>query len=167
MKSEPMPPEYSTQVKGYEFSRDKEVDYHGLLQSFRTSGFQATNFGLAVEQITMMVHIMYIMYTQPYCGWLALFMRTESTQYSTCYPVIFYWLFCFLVKLEARGKPVPSAERKIYLEEPGDRPVTNCTIFLGYTSNLISSGVRDTLRFLAKNNMVITSQNIKTNLECH
>ena len=72
VKSEPMPPEYSTQVKGYEFSRDKEVDYHGLLQSFRTSGFQATNFGLAVEQITMMVHIMYIMYTQPYCGWLAL-----------------------------------------------------------------------------------------------
>ena len=32
--------------------------------------------------------------------------------------------------------------------------MTNCTIFLGYTSNLISSGVRDTLRFLVKNNMV-------------
>ena len=31
------------------------VDYHALLSSYRTSGFQATNFGMAVEQITKMV----------------------------------------------------------------------------------------------------------------
>lgn len=55
VKSEPMPPEFSTQVKGYEFERGGAVDYHALLQSFRTSGFQATNFGLAVEQINKMV----------------------------------------------------------------------------------------------------------------
>ena len=57
VKSDPMPPEFSTLVKGYEFQRGKAVDYHALLQSFRTSGFQATNFGLAVEQITKMVGI--------------------------------------------------------------------------------------------------------------
>lgn len=56
VKSEPMPPEFTTQVKGYQFERGGEVDYHALLQSFRTSGFQATNFGLAVEQITKMVN---------------------------------------------------------------------------------------------------------------
>ena len=57
VKSGPMPSEFSTQVKGYEFERGAAVDYHALLQSFRTSGFQATNFGLAVEQINKMVGI--------------------------------------------------------------------------------------------------------------
>ena len=49
---------------------------------------------------------------------------------------------------------MPEDKRKPYLTEPGDRPVTNCTIFLGYTSNLISSGIRDTLRYLVQHNMV-------------
>ena len=38
--------------------------------------------------------------------------------------------------------------------DPGDRPLTNCTIFLGFTSNMISSGVRETIKFLLANNMV-------------
>lgn len=42
--------------------------------------------------------------------------------------------------------------------EPGsDEPVTRpakCTIFLGYTSNLVSSGLRDVFRFLVQNKMV-------------
>lgn len=38
--------------------------------------------------------------------------------------------------------------------DPGERPVDNCTIFLGFTSNMISSGVRETIKFLVKNNMV-------------
>ena len=41
------------EVKGYDFNLG--IDYHKLLQSFRTSGFQATNFGLAVEEINKMV----------------------------------------------------------------------------------------------------------------
>ena len=31
---------------------------------------------------------------------------------------------------------------------------SGCTIFLGYTSNLISSGVRETIRYLAEHSMV-------------
>jgi len=31
---------------------------------------------------------------------------------------------------------------------------TNCTIFLGYTSNMVSCGVRETIRFLVKHRMV-------------
>lgn len=38
--------------------------------------------------------------------------------------------------------------------DPGDRPLDNCTIFLGFTSNMISSGVRETIKFLLANNMV-------------
>ena len=49
-------PEGLTPVRGYEFGGNA-VDYHALLQSYRTCGFQATNFGLAVEQINQMVII--------------------------------------------------------------------------------------------------------------
>ena len=49
-------PEGLTPVRGYDFSGDG-VDYHALLQSYRTCGFQATNFGLAVEQINQMVKV--------------------------------------------------------------------------------------------------------------
>lgn len=38
--------------------------------------------------------------------------------------------------------------------EPGTRQKTSCTVFLGYTSNMISSGVREQIRFLAEHNMV-------------
>ncbi len=38
---------------GYDFNLG--VDHHALLRSYRTSGFQATSFGLAVEQINAMV----------------------------------------------------------------------------------------------------------------
>ena len=41
------------QVAGYDFN--KGVDYHALLQSYKYSGFQATNFGLAVEEINKMI----------------------------------------------------------------------------------------------------------------
>ena len=51
-ESEPMP-EGSIPVRGYDFSPG--LDYHHLLQSFRTTGFQATNFGLAVDEIGKMV----------------------------------------------------------------------------------------------------------------
>ena len=54
VKSEPMPAD-SQKVEGYDFNQG--VDHHALLQSYLTSGFQATNFGLAVEQINAMVSL--------------------------------------------------------------------------------------------------------------
>ena len=53
-KSESMP-EGSETVQGYDFN--KGVDYHALLESYRRSGFQATNFGLAVEEINRMLEM--------------------------------------------------------------------------------------------------------------
>jgi len=41
------------EVKGYDFNDG--VDYGRILKSFRTTGFQATNFGLAVNEINRMV----------------------------------------------------------------------------------------------------------------
>lgn len=52
--SEPMP-EGAKEVRGYQFQAGKPVDYHSLLQACTTTGFQATNFGLAVQRINEMV----------------------------------------------------------------------------------------------------------------
>lgn len=46
-------PSESAQVRGYDFNRG--VDYRALLQAFGTTGFQATNFGRAVQQVNAMV----------------------------------------------------------------------------------------------------------------
>ena len=48
-------PVEKVKVQGYDFN--KGVDYHELLSTFKTSGFQATNFGLAVDEINRMVRI--------------------------------------------------------------------------------------------------------------
>lgn len=41
------------QVSGYDFNQG--INYHALLQTYKTTGFQATNFGLAVDEINAMV----------------------------------------------------------------------------------------------------------------
>jgi len=106
VQSEEMP-QGSQIVKGYDFNAG--VDHHALLQSYKYSGFQATNFGLAVEEINKMI--------------------------------------------ECRKKPIP--EDKVEHCRDGEPVIkNNCTIFLGYTSNMASCGVRETLRFLAQHNMV-------------
>lgn len=50
--SSALPPE-SAKVQGYDFNRG--VDYQALLEAFGTTGFQATNFGRAVQQVNAMV----------------------------------------------------------------------------------------------------------------
>ncbi|XP_016425468.1 deoxyhypusine synthase [Sinocyclocheilus rhinocerous] len=94
-------PEDMPQIRGYDFNRG--VDHRALLQSFLSTGFQASNFGLAVQEINKMI--------------------------------------------EKRLEPV---------QEGCDShtSASGCTIFLGYTSNLISSGVRESIRYLAQHRMV-------------
>ncbi|KAI0235179.1 Deoxyhypusine synthase [Lamellibrachia satsuma] len=101
-------PVEKVEVQGYDFN--KGVDYHELLSTFKTSGFQATNFGLAVDEINKMIQ----------------------------------------KKLE----PLPSSAGDEMNLSPCGRQKTNCTIFLGFTSNMISSGVRDCIRYLVQHNMV-------------
>lgn len=94
-------------VRGYDFSNG--VNYHDVLKTYLNSGFQATNFALAVAEINKMI-----------------------------------------------------ACRELPLEEPPyvdtDDPFStvrhNCTIFLGYTSNIVSSGLREVVRFLVQHNLV-------------
>jgi len=92
-------------VQGYDFNQG--IDHHKLLKSFKYSGFQATNFGLAVEEIWKMI--------------------------------------------KCRQQPIPEDK----LESCKVNGIeNNCTIFLGYTSNMASCGVRDTIKFLAQHKMI-------------
>jgi len=104
VSSEEMP-EGSEKVVGYDFNQG--VDHHKLLQSYKYSGFQATNFGLAVDEIIKMI--------------------------------------------ECRKLPIP--EDKIDVCKVNGVK-NNCTIFLGFTSNMASCGVRETIRFLVQHKMV-------------
>lgn len=42
-----------------------------------------------------------------------------------------------------------------YEDDEFIRRKSNCTIFLGYTSNIVSSGLRETIKFLVKHKMVL------------
>ncbi|XP_029914958.1 deoxyhypusine synthase-like [Myripristis murdjan] len=103
-KSVPMP-DNALQVRGYDFNNG--VDHRALLQSYTSMGFQATNVGLAIEQINCMI--------------------------------------------EKRLEPVSDSDQ----EAPSTCPCRKgCTIYLGYTSNMISCGVRESIRYLAEHSMV-------------
>lgn len=95
-------------VKGYDF--EQGVNYDGILKSYKNTGFQATNFGAAVEEINKM--------------------------------------------LETRHVQLDEDEKDMYEEDEFIRKKHKCTIFLGYTSNIVSSGLRETLRFLVQHKLV-------------
>ena len=44
--------------------------------------------------------------------------------------------------------------------DPAFRESVRCKVFLGFTSNLVSSGVRDTIRYLVQHHMVSSCVNI-------
>ena len=108
VKSVEMPSD-SIKVKGYDFNQG--VDHNALFDSFLSSGFQATNFGLAVEEIK----------------------RMRDWRLS--------------------DEPVAEDEAD-ESKDPKVRAETKATIFLGYTSNMASCGVRETIRFLCQHKMV-------------
>uniref|UniRef100_A0A8C1WX76 Uncharacterized protein n=1 Tax=Cyprinus carpio TaxID=7962 RepID=A0A8C1WX76_CYPCA len=94
-------PEDMPQIRGYDFNRG--MDHRALLQSFLSTAFQASRFGLAVQEINKMIE-----------------KRLELVQ-EDC---------------------------------DSHTSTSGCTIFLCYTSNLISSGVRESIHFLAQHRMV-------------
>lgn len=72
-----------------------------------------------------------------------------STLYvcNICLSVVQQWFWP--PQIEKRLEPVEEGEGN-----ESETPKSGCTIFLGYTSNLISSGVRESIRYLAQHKMV-------------
>jgi deoxyhypusine synthase len=113
-------PEGTPIVEGYDWNKNG-INYEELLKSYSTSGFQATNFGLAVNEINKM--------------------------------------------LTARNEPLEEDQKDGYEEDDFIKRKNNCTIFLGYTSNIVSSGLRETIRFLVQHKLVDCI--VTTAGECH
>eukprot|EP01113_Clastostelium_recurvatum_P040933 TRINITY_DN6437_c0_g1_i1.p1 TRINITY_DN6437_c0_g1~~TRINITY_DN6437_c0_g1_i1.p1 ORF type:complete len:379 (-),score=69.08 TRINITY_DN6437_c0_g1_i1:21-1106(-) len=103
------PLEGATEVRGYDFNQG--LDYERLLASYLTTGFQATSFGQAIDEINKM--------------------RT--------------W--------RLSDEPIAADEQDHY-KDLEVRKNTKCKIFLGYTSNLVSSGVRESIKYLVQHKMV-------------
>lgn len=135
--SEPFP-EDAPKVRGYDFNRG--VDHKALLQSFYNTGFQATHFGQAVREINRMVRVL-----KPPADRGQ--MPSELNQDTLPPPRP-------LPQIEKRKQPWKSPDEGSREKHPPHCPCrSSCTIFLGYTSNMISSGVRETIRFLAQHRM--------------
>jgi len=82
-----------------------------LAASMRTTGFQATNVALAIDEINRML------------------------------------------KWRLSDRPILPNEPE-ELKDPAVRARTKCTIYLSFTSNLISSGIREVIRFLVQHKLV-------------
>ena len=121
VQSQEMPKD-SVQVKGYDFN--KGVDHHALLQSYVRSGFQATNFGLAVQQINAMIE-----------------KRKQPMPQDK-------------IQNQEQMSDALKLDKQQQEEDKLIQPKNNCTIFLGYTSNMASCGVRESIRFLVQHKMV-------------
>ncbi|KAL3744801.1 hypothetical protein ACJRO7_013980 [Eucalyptus globulus] len=96
-------------IEGYDFNGG--VDYHRLLKSMVSTGFQASNLGDAIGVVNQML------------DW-----RLSD---------------------EAITEDCGEEER-----DQAYRESVRCKVFLGFTSNLVSSGVRDTIRYLVQHHMV-------------
>ncbi len=95
-------PEGTKEVSGYEYNDG--IDFEKMLQSYITTGFQATNLGRAMEIINNML------------SW--------------------------------KPETAPEEPMKNGVDQ------TKTTIFLGYTSNLVSCGMRESLRYLVEHKLV-------------
>ena len=58
-----------------------------------------------------------------------------------------------MIKWRLSDEPIDEDETEEYLD-PEVRKNTRCTIFLGYTSNMASCGMRDYIRYLCQHKMV-------------
>jgi len=97
------------EVHGYDFN--KGIDYEKIFATYRHTGFQATNLGLAIEEVNRMI------------------------------------------KWRLSDEPIEEDEQDEF-KDPEVRKKTRCTIYLGYTSNMSSCGMREYIRYLCQHKMV-------------
>jgi deoxyhypusine synthase len=90
---------HGTIVAGYDFDK-YGIDYERLLDSYMTTGYQATNLAIAIEIVNRMI-------------------------------------------ADRQRQPIIVDGISTTFDYPVGRAKTGCTIFLGYTSNLVSCGLRE------------------------
>lgn len=109
---------------------------------------------------------LYVLYRDGACALLNPFFLPCLHDHSVYLPTLYYALaepksnFGLAVneinrmrKWRLSDEPVAADDDGAFLD-PKVRAETKCKIFFGYTSNLISAGTRESIRFLAQNKMV-------------
>ena len=96
-------------MSGYDF--ENGLNWDALFETYKHVGFQATNVGLAIEQINEMLR----------------------------------W--------RLSDEPVENEQDEDF-KDPETRKNTKAKIFLGFTSNMISCGMREYIKYLVKNKLV-------------
>ena len=126
VQSEPLP-EDAIPIRGPDLT--KPLSLTELLSSYQKIGFQASSLSTAVNIIQNMVCLTYISLDE--VGFRLIDQRR--------------W----------RLSDVPiTPDEPDDLLDPQIRASTKCTIFLGFTSNLMSSGLREIFRFLVQHNHI-------------
>lgn len=120
-------PEDGIPVQGPDFDKDLSLD--GLLRSYERIGFQATSLGRAINIVNRMVSLLFVRGIQ-----------AHRLSYS----------------MQRKWRP---SEEPVALDGLGEeylqaKAQLRCNIFLGYTSNIISSGLREVLLYLVKHKLV-------------
>ena len=98
-----------TKVVGYDFN--KGLDYNAVFATLKSTGFQATSLGQAIDEVNRMI------------------------------------------KWRLSDEPIAEDEDEQY-KDPEVRAKTRCTIFMGYTSNMASCGMREYIRYLCQHKMI-------------
>ena len=147
--SEPLPAD-TPLVRGYVFPSRGDapggvppaVDYGALLEAMATTGFQATHFGAAVAELNRML------------AWRL----SDEPVPADASPEDADPVYRAKTRCKARARLVSFAAEATLRRSWPDAGTANAPVlaqvFMGFTSNLISSGVRESLRYLVQHRMV-------------
>ena len=113
-QAEPAPAPSTSQPAG----QPGVVDYERLMDAMMTTGFQASHFAMACEEVNRML-------------------KWRLTDEDL-----------------ANNAEMAEALRDTEFEDPATHKDVRCKIFLGCTSNLVSSGVRESLRYLCQHRLI-------------
>ncbi|SOV82478.1 deoxyhypusine synthase [Plasmodium sp. gorilla clade G3] len=120
-------PENTDVVKGLNF--DKEVQLHEFINHYKYMGFQATNLGISIDEINKMI---YYKYKDENIN------CTSNNKNNLNYNNV-------------SNDSINYKENDLFNYEKKKK---NCIIWLSFTSNMISSGLREIFVYLAKNKFI-------------
>ncbi|KYN95739.1 deoxyhypusine synthase [Plasmodium gaboni] len=123
-----MIPENTDIVKGLNF--DKEVKLHEFINQYKYMGFQATNLGISIDEINKMI---YYKYKDDNIKSEEINKKNNINQNNV------------------NDDCINNEENNFYNYENKKK---NCIIWLSFTSNMISSGLREIFVYLAKNKFI-------------
>lgn len=124
-------------VEGINF--EKEIYLHDFINHFKYMGFQATNLGIGIDEINKMIHYKYLHKEEK--GEEEEEEKEGNKERNK--------------EVKTGGEDTENGKQHEKMEHDLiDKQKKNCIIWLSFTSNMISSGLREAFVFLAKNKFV-------------